>query len=56
MQGESISVDEFVVGNTYSRETMASTGRVMGPLGPRDPHWSSGIVRFDNAVLLLGVH
>ena len=53
MQGESISFDQFAVGHTYSREAIAQTGRVVGPSGPRDPHWSTGIVRFDNAVLLL---
>nr|WP_231120398.1 DUF3883 domain-containing protein [Lysobacter tabacisoli] len=43
----------MVVGGTYSREGIALVGGVTAPVGPRDPHWASGIVRFDNALLLL---
>jgi hypothetical protein len=53
MIGESIDLTGFTIGHTYSREAIARTGRVYVPTSSRDPHWSTGIVRFDNAVLLL---
>lgn len=53
MIGEIIDLAGFTIGHTYSREAIARTGRVYVPTSSRDPHWSTGIVRFDNAVLLL---
>lgn len=53
MKGESIALDRLVVGEEYSRDGIALAGSVTPPTGPRDPHWATGIVRFDNAVLLL---
>jgi hypothetical protein len=53
MIGESIDLAGFTIGHTYSREAIARTGQVYVPTSSRDPHWSTGIVRFDNAVLLL---
>jgi len=53
MKGELIDLGGFRLGGTYSRLEMAEAGRVRLPTDSRDPHWSSGIVQFDNAVLLL---
>lgn len=53
MKGESVTPDGFVIGESYSRKDIAQTGGVTAPSDPRDPNWASGIVEFDNAVLLL---
>jgi len=53
MKGEVIDLSAFAVGSEYSRKEIASAGGVTPPVGPRDPAWSTGIIVFDNAVLLL---
>lgn len=53
MKGETIRLDGFELGMGYSRVEMSRVGSVIPPAGSRDPHWSSGIIVFDNAVLLL---
>jgi len=52
-KNESIVVRTFQLGRTYSRLEIARAGQVTEPAGSRDPHWSTGIVPFTNAVLLL---
>lgn len=53
MKTEQIQLSSFVVGNAYSRKDIAELGQVTPPVGSRDPHWSNGIVVFDNATVLL---
>lgn len=53
MQGEHFSGERLVLGEAYSRKEIAAAGGVEQPTGPRDPYWSTGIVSFDNAILLL---
>lgn len=53
MQGEHFSGERLVLGEAYSRKQIAAAGHVEQPTGPRDPYWSTGIVSFDNAILLL---
>src|SRR5690242_709878 len=53
MKGEAIALTEFRVGNAFTRGEIARAGGVREPQGSRDPHWSTGIVEFDNATLLL---
>lgn len=50
---ETFDTRGLVFGNEYSRAQMAEAGDVAPPTGPRDPHWSNGLVRFSNATLLL---
>ncbi|WP_313139223.1 DUF3427 domain-containing protein [Stenotrophomonas sp.] len=50
---ETFDTRALVVGNAYSRVQMAEAGGVAPPTGSRDPHWSNGLVRFNNATLLL---
>jgi hypothetical protein len=51
MRGESIQLEGLFLGSLYDRRSIAELGGVKLPV-PRDPIWSSGVVRFDNAVLL----
>lgn len=53
MRGETFSIAAFVVGAAYSRSEIALTGGVEPPSDPRDPHWSTGIISFDNVLALL---
>lgn len=48
-----VAVQNFTVGQSYSRPQIAATGKVSLPTNSRDPHWAQGIVTFANAVLLL---
>ncbi|HEY4210641.1 MAG TPA: DUF3427 domain-containing protein [Steroidobacteraceae bacterium] len=48
-----ITIQNFQIGQSYSRPEIAVTGEVSAPTNSRDPHWSQGIVPFSNAVLLL---
>src|SRR5579872_4105776 len=50
---QKVAVQNFTVGQPYSRPQIAATGRVSLPKNSRDPHWAQGIVTFANAVLLL---
>jgi hypothetical protein len=53
MRGEHFYSERLVLGEPYSRKEIAAAGRVEQPTGPRDPYWSTGIVSFENAILLL---
>lgn len=53
MLGETIELAGFEVGQLYSRAEIARIGGVSPPTGSLGGTWSSGIERFDNAVLLM---
>lgn len=50
---QKIAVQNFVIGQAYSRAQIAATGKVTTPVNSRDPHWAKGLVTFANALLLL---
>lgn len=50
---QKVAVQNFVIGQAYSRLQIAAAGNVITPMSSRDPHWAQGIVTFANAVLLL---
>lgn len=52
-QQEVFNSDGLVIGKTYSRKEMAHAGGVKPPTESRDPRWTSGVVSFSNATLLL---
>lgn len=53
MRSERINLSNWHIGAMYSRAEIAQAGGVAAPRHSRDPHWSTGIVQFSNAVLLL---
>jgi hypothetical protein len=53
MKGEILRTSTFIIGGLYSRKDISREGGVREPVGSRDPHWSSGIVVFENAIALL---
>lgn len=50
---ESIDLSGFKVGEAYDKEGIAAAGRITPPSSPSAGSWGTGIVAFDNAVLLL---
>src|SRR5688500_5216069 len=53
MLGETFDLSFLKVGDAYSRRELATRGGVRIPSMKREGIWSSGIERFENAVLLM---
>ena len=53
MRSEPIAQEAFRVGEAYSRKDMARVGGVTPPVDSRDPFWSTGILEFENAIVLI---
>lgn len=50
---ESIDLGGFTIGDSYLRSDIAGTGNVTPPGSAREGAWATGILQFENAVLLL---